>query len=558
MGITVIVGADRLPALEPSLSGLELRTASSVDEAVDLATAETAQCLVYAGDGANDRAAIRVLQAGTGYLPIVYIGRGDGYGDFRQAMALGIDDYLSDRASPQELADAITAQQIKHRQRLSTDPAAIQPAATATAQSLDLQTLLEQLSHRAWVGFLTLDIRNYSALQHRYGHVLSHLAIQAALARLKRWRQYAVDLPAAVEAVTCVGSSRLLVVLSNDSPISTADYEAFGSTLVQRLEQPLIVNNHTLFLNVDADYLCITDQGTADRALSAWQHRLFQPTISGRPSLAKRLKQAMAHNELKLYYQPQIELETGHIIGAEALLRWAVPGETPISPAEFVLAAEENGLMLELGEWVLQEAMEQLRRWQNTQLSGVSLALNLSEYQVRHPGFMDRLAAIVRESGMSPVMMDLELTESLVMEDVETSQKLLHRLQEEGFSTAIDDFGTGHSSLGQLQRLPINILKLDQCFVRELHNNQRNQVVVKAIMDMAHGLNIVTVAEGVETAQELLVLKELACRAMQGYLFSPALSAADFENLLQRQQANGYQLLPRTKLTQAATAGSPG
>ena len=165
-------------------------------------------------------------------------------------------------------------------------------------------------------------------------------------------------------------------------------------------------------------------------------------------------------------------------------------------------------------------------------LSGISLAINLSAYQLQNPIFIDRLMSLVSIAGVTPVMIDLELPEGLIMADLDRAKPLLATLQQGGFSTAIDDFGSGYSSLSHLQHLPVNILKLDKCFVRDLHHNKSNQIIVKAIMDMAQGLNIATVASGVETARELSILKQLGCQSMQGYLFSPALTAQDFETLL--------------------------
>ena len=196
-----------------------------------------------------------------------------------------------------------------------------------------------------------------------------------------------------------------------------------------------------------------------------------------------------------------------------------------------------------LGEWILRTALQQLAHWQKMQLSGISIAVNLSVYQLRSLHFIDRLMEMVESTKVSPVMIDLELPERLIMEDLNRSKLLLAELHHRGFSTAIDDFGSG--CLSHLPYLPVNILKLDKCFVRDLHRNKNNQVIVRAIVEMAQGLNISTVASGVETAKELSILKQLKCHSMQGYLFSPALAAKDFERLL--LESSGATIKPNGK-----------
>ncbi|MEM9165079.1 MAG: EAL domain-containing protein, partial [Cyanobacteria bacterium P01_F01_bin.4] len=251
-------------------------------------------------------------------------------------------------------------------------------------------------------------------------------------------------------------------------------------------------------------------------------------------SMEARLKRALSREEFELHYQPQVDLSTGEVIGAEALIRWNSADEGLISPAQFIPIAEESGLILPIGEWVLRAACQQIKRWQETAFAVMTVAINLSAKQFQVPDLQRRLVSILHEEDIEPSLIDLELTESLLVEDVDRTSKMLQDLRESGFAIAIDDFGTGYSSLGYLQRFPINVLKIDKCFIRHLDTNLSNRVIVKAIIEMAQGLKIDTIAEGVETPAELATLRQLNCGAMQGYLFSPPLCAKDFEAMIAR------------------------
>ncbi|MEO0455607.1 MAG: EAL domain-containing protein [Cyanobacteria bacterium P01_A01_bin.114] len=250
-----------------------------------------------------------------------------------------------------------------------------------------------------------------------------------------------------------------------------------------------------------------------------------------------RLKRALNREEFELYYQPQVDLNTGKVLGAEALIRWNSVDEGLISPAQFIPIAEESGLILPIGEWVLRTACQQIRHWQESAFAVMTIAINLSAKQFQTPDLQHRLVSILDEEGIEPSLIDLELTESLLVDNIERTSSMLNELRESGFAIAIDDFGTGYSSLGYLQRFPINVLKIDKCFIRNLDSNLSNRVIVKAIIEMAQGLKIDTIAEGVETPAELATLRQLNCGAMQGYLFSQPLCAKAFEVMIACAQA---------------------
>ncbi|MEG4167079.1 MULTISPECIES: EAL domain-containing response regulator [unclassified Microcoleus] len=244
------------------------------------------------------------------------------------------------------------------------------------------------------------------------------------------------------------------------------------------------------------------------------------------------LRDALEREEFQVYYQPQVNVHTGKIMSAEALVRWVHPEKGLISPAEFIPAAEETGFIVQLGEWVLQTACKQIQVWQKAGFSGLRVAVNLSPRQFHQPDLSSRVAQILAETGLQASSLELELTESLMVEDAESAIATLQLLKNLGVSISIDDFGTGYSSLSYLTQYPFDTLKIDRCFISNITDGCTNAAIVKAIIEMAHSLCLEVIAEGVETEAEKDFLWRYKCDIMQGYLFSPPLAAADFEQLL--------------------------
>lgn len=245
--------------------------------------------------------------------------------------------------------------------------------------------------------------------------------------------------------------------------------------------------------------------------------------------LAHYLEHALLEDVLQLYYQPKIDLITGRLVGAEALLRWYDSVFGWISPAEFVAIAETRGMMIELGRWVLRRACYQIRQWQQQGNPHPGrIAINVSVCQLEATDFIETVLSAVESAGISPDSIELELTESILMSDPEQAVTILNRLRSKGFSLAIDDFGTGYSSLAYLKRLPINTLKIDQAFVRDMLHDSGNRAIVAAIIAMARQLGLTTVAEGVEELEQSLELLELGCSQAQGFYFGRPVSADEF------------------------------
>jgi diguanylate cyclase (GGDEF)-like protein len=261
-----------------------------------------------------------------------------------------------------------------------------------------------------------------------------------------------------------------------------------------------------------------------------------------RLALENDLRRALELNQLELHYQPKVDIGTNRIRSAEALIRWRHPTRGLVPPNAFIPIAEETGLILPIGEWVLHEACRQVRRWLDSGMSPVRVAVNLSAKQFRHAD----LAAVVRtaltEARLQPGYLELELTESAVMDDAQKSATTLQILSTMGVHISIDDFGTGYSSLSYLRRFPLDKLKIDRSFVRDLLSNPDDASIVKAIISLAHNLRLRVVAEGVETAEQLSYLRELGCDQYQGFFCSPAVPAPAFEALLERMRAGRQDL----------------
>jgi len=256
------------------------------------------------------------------------------------------------------------------------------------------------------------------------------------------------------------------------------------------------------------------------------------------------LRRALEREELVLHYQPQIDPHTGRITGMEALVRWHHPELGLVLPNDFIPLAEETGLILPLGEWVLRTACARVKKWQDTGLGPIHIAVNLSARQFRQQNLTRQVAAVLEDTGLDPCFLELELTESLMMHNPEEAIWTLEQLRELGVRVSIDDFGTGYSSLSYLKRFPIDKLKIDRSFIHEISAGQGEEAIVIAIITLAHSLNLQVVAEGVETDRQLAFLRAHQCDGLQGLLFYPPLPEIQVPTFLrQRRKPDGYGLL---------------
>ncbi len=334
-------------------------------------------------------------------------------------------------------------------------------------------------------------------------------------------------------------------------PCNLSDAEQRARQLLLETRKPLQVDGHELFstLSIGAALMhcetCNDAAGMAEamvqQAASACNHvrraggndfAVYDEAMSRAAArtlrLAADLQHAVENNELRLQYQPKVDAATGRLLGMEALVRWIHPERGMISPVEFIPVAEDTGLILAIGHWVLREACRQNAEWQQAGLRPLRVAVNLSARQFSSAGLLDEIDAALAESGLPVDTLELEVTESMVMADPNGVIQLLGAIHDRGIHIALDDFGTGHSSLAYLKRFPIDCLKVDRAFIKDTPENTDDVAIAKTIIAMAQALGLSTVAEGVETAQQLELLKSLGCDQIQGYFFSRPLSADDF------------------------------
>ncbi|HET8671989.1 MAG TPA: GGDEF domain-containing phosphodiesterase, partial [Thermoleophilaceae bacterium] len=263
----------------------------------------------------------------------------------------------------------------------------------------------------------------------------------------------------------------------------------------------------------------------------------MRDTLLRRVETEAELRHALERGELHLVFQPAIEIDSGRLVAVEALARWDHPERGPVPPAEFIPVAEESGLIVPLGNWVIREAMRRAVEWRKLCRPGerpLVVSLNLSTRQMSEPGFIASVADALKETGADPQQIALEITETVLIEDTDTAAVTLHALEGLGVRLVLDDFGTGYSSLGYVKRFPLSFLKIDRSFVSTLGESPRDAAIVSAIVEMSRALGARVVAEGVETEEQLRGVRELGCELAQGYLFARPLPAAEIDALMRR------------------------
>jgi diguanylate cyclase (GGDEF)-like protein len=290
----------------------------------------------------------------------------------------------------------------------------------------------------------------------------------------------------------------------------------------------------TLLKNADTALYRAKEQGRNN-------YQLYTPAMNARAferlAMENSLRKALERGQFLLHYQPQVDVQTGRIVGMEALVRWQHPDLGLVFPAEFIPLAEETGLIVPLGEWVLHAACAQTKIWHKAGFPQLFVSVNLSARQFQHQALADTVARVLRETELDPHTLELEITESIAMQNADFTNVILRHLKDMGVGIAMDDFGTGYSSLSYLRKFPIDTLKIDQSFVRDLSTDPNDAAIANAIIVLAHSLKLKVVAEGVETVEQEAFLKAHHCDKLQGYLFNRPLTAIQFEQLL--FQGNG-------------------
>ena len=364
-----------------------------------------------------------------------------------------------------------------------------------------------------------------------------------------------------------LGSAHVLARLGGDEFVALV-HEGNGAVPVEEVAarllaaalRPLVVHGQDCRVSASIGVACFPQHGTDERTLmknadaamysakDAGKNNLqfysdeIQARSAERFAIESRLRSALERDELSLHYQAQLDLETDSISGVEALLRWNNPELGSVSPARFIGIAEETGLIVPIGKWVLREACRQTMAWRRAGLPSVCMAVNLSAGQFKDGSLLEDLAAVLEETGLPPHLLELEITEGMVVQNPEGAALLLHAIKAMGVRLAIDDFGTGYSSLGQLKAFPIDTLKIDRSFIRELETSAQDRSITQAIIAMGKNLSLTVLAEGVETYQQEQFLREQQCDRTQGYFFSRPVSPDAFAGLLDRHERRQRKL----------------
>ncbi|WP_026601604.1 putative bifunctional diguanylate cyclase/phosphodiesterase [Methylomonas sp. 11b] len=398
---------------------------------------------------------------------------------------------------------------------------------------------------RKAAALLMLDLDRFKDVNDSFGHLAGDELLQQVAAKLSSRLR-------GIDTVTRLGGDEFAILLEDLA--HPQDAALVAAEIIESLNEPWRLSNGSeVRVGVSIGISLLPEHGNSSEELL--QHAdaaLYRAKAEGRGNfkyfsedltqaalrrinLESLLRRALRRQELLVYYQPQVDISTGRIIGAEALLRWHHAEEGVIPPSQFIPVAEEIGLIAEIGEWVLKEVCRQGRRWLDAGLAPIKLAVNLSPHQLRHGDIAASIAAILSQTGFPPELLELELTESALMERETEVVLVLCKLQALGVRLAIDDFGTGYSSLAYLKHFPLDILKIDKTFIDDIPQLEDDKEIASAIIGMGHTLRLQVLAEGVETQEQLDFLQEHGCDFYQGYLKSPALAAAEFSALLQSQ-----------------------
>ena len=359
--------------------------------------------------------------------------------------------------------------------------------------------------------------------------------------------------PGRADCVARLEADRFAVLMPVGDTGHARDVVGAVDRLLDSLKTPFLVQGRSMFVDASVGIAMLArdttpeqllnDAGTAllgSRARSDAPYAFHSPDMDAaartRLGMENGLRTAIEAGEIHLAYQPKVDVASGRIVGAEALVRWTHPEFGLVSPVDFIPLAEHVGMIVPIGEWVLRESCRQAVVWRALGHEAFRIAVNVSIRQLHEPDFPDVVARVLADSGLDPAALVVELTENMIMDRAEANLDKLARLKDLGLSLSIDDFGTGYSSLGYLQRFPIDQLKIDRSFVMEIRSALEPAPIVKAVISLAHDLGLSVVAEGVETHHQLARLKALKCEEYQGYLFSRPVPAEDFEALLEGRE----------------------
>ncbi|MEM6838208.1 MAG: EAL domain-containing protein [Cyanobacteria bacterium P01_C01_bin.120] len=473
---------------------------------------------------------------------------------WRQCIMLGADDCLIRPFSDRELIEAI-AIRLRKQDALTTRYNLLMRHTAERLNRLSRYDILTELPNyqllrqrlkqairrasksKQQVALLTLSLDRLRQVNNTLGYAAGDLLLTAAARRLTG------ILPRSTAVARLTGNQFAIIV---PAPPDRSAVVAIVGDIFTSLGHSFSLPGQQVFMTASIGIAMFPDDSEeisvllrqADAALD-WAkaqksnsyrfYRFDLPVVSGDElQLETWLRYALERDEFEVWYQPKYSLEQECIVGAEALIRWQHPEAGYISPGRFIPLAEETGLILPIGDWVMKTVCSQTADWLHSGQSKVAIAVNLSSVQLNQTRLAQRLQDILTMTELPPAQLELEVTETALMKDVESAIALMHELKALGVKIAIDDFGTGYASLAYLRQMPLDILKIDVSFVHNIHENQTNQAILKNIIAMAHDLGLKVVAEGIEVAAEMHTLKSFGCDLIQGYWVGPPMAAPDF------------------------------
>ncbi|ASC73976.1 GGDEF domain-containing response regulator [Halomicronema hongdechloris C2206] len=538
--------------------GVETVVAKDSTDGLPLAQAEQPDLILCTLDldGGDSQALLQALQSSpdAAVIPVILLTVRSDRTYLRHCIELGADDCLTHPATPTELMAAIRSR-LQKQARLTERYVAV---LRKTAERLNrlahydhltelpnhhlLRQRLRQAMSQGPVALLCLSLDRLRQVNNTLGHPAGDDLLRLTASRLR------ASLPHGTTVARLTGN-QFAILLSH--PGSREAVRTVANDLIKRLSLPFALTGQDVFVTISIGIALYPNDSTdldtllrqVDAALEGAKrqkshycqfYRADMPVVSGDDlQLETNLRYALERHEFDVYYQPQRVLgrqrsSSVPALSAEALIRWTHPQQGFISPGRFIPLAEETGLIVPIGEWILRQTCTQVKTWQQQGLPPIKVSVNLSSVQLNQPHLPQTIAQILQETGLSPQLLELELTETALMQDATAALAMLSELKTQGLRIAVDDFGTGYSSLSYLKQFPIDTLKIDRCFVNGLTTDAKNQVILTAMIEMAHALDLYVVAEGVETEAELALLQDYQCDSVQGYLLGQPMASKDF------------------------------
>ncbi len=387
---------------------------------------------------------------------------------------------------------------------------------------------------------LFMDLDNFKTINDSLGHSVGDLLLRSVSKRLKN-RIRGFDIFARF------GGDEFVLLFSNVK--SSESIEDITTRIHAVMKEPFVLKEYEVYTTAsigisnypkdgetpdillkNAD-IAMYDAKNSGRSRSSFYSEKMTVSSANRLMLEGELHKALENRELYMLYQPQVAIQNEKLVGVEALIRWNHPRRGLVSPIEFIPIAENNGLIMLIGEWIIDQACEQLATWQNTDMRNITISINISAKQLLHQDLYSYIEEAVEREGINTALLELEITESVVMENINETVKILAKLKKLGVSIAIDDFGTGYSSLSYLKKLPIDKLKIDREFIKDIPQDRDDVAITKAIINLASSLSLKIIAEGPETKEHIKFLKDANCDIAQGFFYSKPISAKDVEEL---------------------------